>query len=236
MSSLVSCVLERKGYVTTEPQSVAVSSVHTDWALVQWKPSKKKAETVLKYQVHYRELSEDADDFYFVEVANKSPFLIDKLRSSTRYEVFVTSVNKFGVSRGSTRVLFNTTSVEPEVILDQLDQTDITLGYNETLCCEKAGVQNACLPLCDYHLKMKDLFKLSLFCAEPKTARSILRCLAGGRDHRPCCERRGIDSDCHDLCNGMITFTSRDVASKCSKYDGKIFQCMAEGADTLPGK
>lgn len=235
MSSLVSCVLERKGFVTTEPQSVSVSSVHTDWALVQWQPPKKQSETVTKYQVHYRELSEDADDFYFVELTNKSPFLVDKLRPSSRYEVFVTAVNKYGVSRGSVRVLFNTTTAEPEIVVDQLDQTDTSLGYNETLCCEKAGVQNACLPLCDYHLKMKDLFKLSLFCAEPKTARSILRCLAGGRDHRPCCERRGIDSDCFDLCNGMITFSSRDVAAKCSKYDGKIFQCMAEGADTLPG-
>lgn len=132
--------------------------------------------------------------------------------------------------------LSNTTSAEPDPLLDQnLDMPDTSLGYNETMCCEKAGVQPTCLPLCDYHLKMKDLFKLSLFCAEPKTARSILRCLAGGRDHRPCCERRGIDAECFDLCNGMITFTSRDVAAKCSKYDGKIFQCMAEGADTLPG-
>lgn len=235
MSSLISCVLERKGFVTTEPQTVSVSSVHNDWALVQWKPPKKRIETITKYQVHYRELSEDADDFYFVETADKSPFLIDKLRPSARYEVFVTAVNKHGVSRGSSRVLFNTTSPEIDPISEQLDQTDTSLGYNETLCCEKAAVQNTCLPLCNYHLKMRDLFKLSLFCAEPKTARTILRCLAGGRDHRPCCERRGIDSDCFDLCNGMITFTSRDVAAKCSKYDGKIFQCMAEGADTLPG-
>lgn len=234
MSSLVSCVLERKGYVTTEPQAVEVSSVHTEWALIVWSPPKKQAETVVKYQVHYREMTEEADDFYFVETTKKPPFMIDKLRPTTMYEVFVTSVNKFGVSRGSSRVLFNTTSPEVNPNLD-IGQVDTTIGYNETLCCEKAGVHDTCLPLCDYHLKMKDLFKLSLFCAEPKTARSILRCLAGGRDHRPCCERRGIDSDCFDLCNGLITFTSRDVAAKCSKYDGKIFQCMAEGADTLPG-
>ncbi|KAF7493386.1 Ig-like and fibronectin type-III domain-containing protein 2 [Sarcoptes scabiei] len=235
MSSLISCVLERKGFVTTEPISVSVSSVHIDWALVQWSPPLKRSQSILKYQVHYREISEDADDFYFVETTNRSPFLIDKLRPSTRYEVFVTAVNKHGVSRGSTRILFNTTSSEPDPIFDQIDPNELTNSYNETLCCEKAGVQNTCLPLCNYHLKMKDLFKLSLFCAEPKTARSILRCLAGGRDHRPCCERRGIDPECFDLCNGMITFTSRDVAAKCSKYDGKIFQCMAEGADTLPG-
>lgn len=235
MSSLVSCVLEQKGFVTTEPRQVSVPSIHRDWALVQWMHPRKKAETVSKYQIHYREMSEDADDFYFVEMADKSPFLIDKLRPGTRYEVFVTSVNPHGVSRASVRVLFNTTSAEISSTLDQLDQTDNSLGYNETMCCEKAGVQGMCLPLCNYHLKMKDLFKLSLFCAEPKTARSILRCLAGGRDHRPCCERRGIDSDCFDLCNGMITFTSKEVASKCSKHDGKIFQCMAEGADTLPG-
>lgn len=235
MSSLVSCVLEQKGYVTTEPQGVLVSSVHHDWALVQWKPPKKKAETIQKYQIHYREMVEDADDFYFVETAVKAPFLIDKLRPGTRYEVFVTTVNKFGVSRGSVRVLFNTTEPVIDPVLDQIDQTDTSLGYNETHCCEQAGVSPTCLPLCDYHLKMKDLFRLSLACAEPKTARTILRCLAAGRDHRPCCERRGIDADCFDLCNGMITFTSKSVAAKCSKYDGKIFQCMAEGADTLPG-
>lgn len=235
MSSLISCVLERKNFVTTEPQSVEVASIHMDWALVKWAPPKKRIETIKKYQVHYREISEDGDDFYFVETSTGPPFLIDKLRPNTTYEVFVTAVNQHGVSRGSSRILFNTTIAEPDPLSDQLEETNAMIGYNETLCCEKAAVQNTCLPLCNYHLKMKDLFKLSLFCAEPKTARSILRCLAGGRDHRPCCERRGIDSDCFDLCNGMITFTSRDVAAKCSKYDGKIFQCMAEGAKTLPG-
>ena len=234
ISGFSSCLLESKGLLPSEPRSVAIASKHQDWALLKWSAPNKLGETVIKYNIHLREMDPDIDEGYSVEPALRSPFLIDGLKPGLKYEVFLTAVNNFGISRSSSRVIFK--SKEPEPIEDiELEQSDSTAGYNETACCVRAGIPDLCTPLCSYHMKITDGLHLGALCADHRTLRTLVRCLAGGRDHRPCCERRGVDARCLDVCIGTMNESPFVIGAKCSKHSGKILQCMVEGSDTLPG-
>ena len=73
----------------------------------------------------------------------------------------------------------------------------------------------------------------------------IARCAAGGRDHTPCCTRRGVIPSCMSLCRGVIPVTpltlgsssssssaaasSASNAPDCLSYAGNILQCLEEG-------
>jgi hypothetical protein len=229
-----SCLLETKGVLPTEPRSVVVTGLHQDWALVKWLPPIKLSETVIKYHVHIRELDVDSDEDYMVDIATRSPFLVDGLKPGNSYEVYVTAINKHGISRGSSRVMFTTKEPESNEEIE-LEQSDSSTGYNETGCCSRAGIPDICLPLCSYHVKISDGLQLGPLCADQRTIRTMVRCMTGGRDHRPCCERRGVDNECLDICVGAINQSPFVLGAKCSKHSGKILQCMVEGADTLPG-
>ncbi|XP_054159728.1 Ig-like and fibronectin type-III domain-containing protein 2 [Oppia nitens] len=229
-----SCILESKGLLTSEPRNVVIASKHQDWALIKWSPPLKLSETVLKYHVHIRELDPEIDEGYSVEPTLRSPYLIDGLKPGIKYEIYLTAINKFGMSRGSSRIIFKTK--EPESNEDiELQQSDSSVGYNETACCQRAVIPDICLPLCSYHLKINDGLQLGALCADHRTIRTMVRCLAGGRDHRPCCERRGVSNECLDVCIGTINQSPLAIGVKCSKYSGRILQCMVEGADSLPG-
>jgi len=211
-----------------------VSSIHQDWALVKWSQPTKLSETVTKYHIHIRELDSDNDEGYTIDTATRSPFVIDGLKPANNYEIYLTAVNKYGISRGSSRIIFSTTEPEENEEIE-LEQSDCGAGYNETACCTRAEIPDVCLPLCSYHFKLTDGLQLGPLCADDRTIRTMVRCMAGGRDHRPCCQRRGVDNECLDICAGAINQSPFIVGAKCSKYGGKILQCMVEGADTLPG-
>ena len=55
----------------------------------------------------------------------------------------------------------------------------------------------------------------------------IARCAAGGRDHTPCCNRRGVIPACISLCRGVLPSTP--AGSDCLSYAGNILQCFEEG-------
>lgn len=60
---------------------------------------------------------------------------------------------------------------------------------------------------------------------------ALLKCAAGGRDHTPCCSRRGVTSKCLSLCRGLIPQPPID----CLAYGGNIIQCFEEGTEYIPG-
>ena len=169
-----------------------------------------------------------------IDITTRSPFLIDNLKPGNSYEVYLTAFNKYGISRGSSRVMFKTKTPEANEEVE-LQQSDSSAGYNETACCARAGIPDICLPLCSYHMKINDGLHLGPLCADHRTIRTMVRCLAGGGDHRPCCERRGVKNECLHICVGAINQSPFLIGSKCSKISGKILQCMVEGADVLPG-
>ena len=68
----------------------------------------------------------------------KSPFILEHLRGSTSYEVFVEAVNEHGVGEESSKVVFRTATVSPDRLLE--DQHP----YNQSDCCIRAGVKPQC--------------------------------------------------------------------------------------------
>lgn len=85
-----------------------------------------------------------------------------------------------------------------------------------------------CMNLCSYDIKMSDLQSLGHECLSSVGA--IVRCASGGRDHRPCCSRRGVSKKCLANCKGILT-----DPTECISYAGNIIQCFEEGNDVLPG-
>ena len=188
-----------------------VVNVHHDWAIIKWSVPKKLASTVSKYHVHWRQLSRGTGDGpdsviinprYQVKEATKSPFLLDGLDPGGRYEVYIKSVNKFGTSQGSSRVVFST----PPIYEDESTVPDASgstyAGYNETQCCARAGLPSECLPLCSYRVKVIDVIERASGCAS--NLPTLVRCGAGGRNHIPCCRRRGVADGCLNMCAGLV--------------------------------
>lgn len=75
---------------------------------------------------------------------------------------------------------------------------------------------------------MSDLQSLGHECLSSVGA--IVRCASGGRDHRPCCNQRGVSKKCLDNCKGILT-----DPTECVSFAGNIIQCFEEGNDVLPG-
>lgn len=71
------------------------------------------------------------------------------------------------------------------------------------------------------------------------SAAIIAKCAAGGRDHTPCCVRRGVPSTCMSLCRGVLPVAhtsslatgsvNSNATTDCLSYAGNILQCLEEG-------
>lgn len=227
MSSYTNCILDYHGVLSSPPQDFTVASVHHNWAILQWKPPKRLGNSILKYHVHWRESAKNEVTNYNVSVGKTSPFLLDHLKPGARYEVYVAAENKYGVSQGSSRVIFSTPPIEtPEIVEEE------STAYNETACCERAGMKSECLPLCNYKMKVSDVLALAPRCSDNIT--TLVRCGAGGRNHIPCCRRRNVSMGCLNLCAGLVDTPPHILATRCAEDLGSIIQCMEDGADIIP--
>lgn len=75
-------------------------------------------------------------------------------------------------------------------------------------------------------MKMSDLQSLAVLCANQLEI--LVRCGAGGRDHRPCCQRRGVKWECLATCSGILEMTPQATVSNCAADAGKIIQVCIE--------
>lgn len=60
----------------------------------------------------------------------------------------------------------------------------------------------------------------------------LMTCAADGSDHRSCCRRRGVPSDCIRWCAGLKV-TKANLCSLSAAQD--IMSCFDEGKALLPG-
>ena len=79
---------------------------------------------------------------------------------------------------------------------------------------------------------MSDIKRLSTECADDFT--SLTRCAVGGRDHLPCCARRGVPKKCQPLCQAVHQESTGAAFSSCLPYIGQIVTCFEEGTAALP--
>lgn len=228
MDSYTNCLMDGYGVLPSAPRQLRVSNVNEDFAIIHWSAPTTLADTVTGYNVHYRPMSTYENE-YKVAANIHPPYILENLYSNAEYEVYVDAVNVHGISQSSQRVVFRTASVEKEVA--ELDAA--TQNYNETACCVKVGLTPDCLPLCSYDASMSDIRALALTCAHE--FHTLLRCAAGGRDHRQCCGRRGVSENCLDVCNARVPDSLLSMAEECLPFIGNIVQCFEEGTEIIPG-
>lgn len=226
MKEFSSCLLKGYGVLPSQPLKLRVKNINPEFAVVNWEPPMTHGKTVLYYDLHYRLLA-TYDNEYKVKPKVHPPFVLEGLKSDTDYEIYVDAVNVHGIGDPSSRILFRTESKKVE------QQLEDASSYNVTACCEGIGVDDLCMPLCSYDASMTDVKALALRCT--RQFHKLIRCGAGGRDHAPCCARRGVPTNCMSLCSGVISDTLVATAVACVSYMGNIAQCFEEGTGLLPG-
>ncbi|XP_015794562.1 Ig-like and fibronectin type-III domain-containing protein 2 [Tetranychus urticae] len=231
--AFLNCYVERFGVLPSPPMDLVVSSVHHRWALIDWKQPMKRGSTVTRYIVHWRDM--ESVEPLKTETVTNPPYLLDDLRPGVQYEIYVTALNKYGASQDSVRIDFRTQPLPSSALIDA-SMASAKMIYNETACCARANISALCLPLCSYSVKVNEILGLGPLCVDAATASIIVRCTVGGRDHKPCCERRGVSPECHGLCNGLIDGTPFQVGTRCGPEGPNILLCVKEGAETLPGQ
>ncbi|GAB6027715.1 hypothetical protein CHUAL_001951 [Chamberlinius hualienensis] len=231
MPIFANCLMEGYGVLTSAPKDLRIQHVSTTYAILQWQPPEKLAETVLSYNVHYRSLSDEEGEGLYTAIPNtKSPYLLNGLKAGNDYEVYVRAVNEYGVSQASPRALFKTEKVE--IGVSSQGEAD-PATYNMTECCAKSGVNEKCLPMCNLRAKLSEVKELVPNCLDEM--HKMLRCGAGGRNHVPCCQERQVRKPCLELCAGVITQTVSSVAAICVPDLISIVECLEQGTDILPG-
>jgi hypothetical protein len=103
---------------------------------------------------------------------------------------------------------------------------------NTKACCTASGVKDECLPMCQYNASISESRRLGPLCKEDFPM--ITKCAAAGRDHLPCCLRRGVPVECQALCQGTQMHSQNSVFGDCFAYIGNIMTCLEDGWINLP--
>ncbi|KAG8287269.1 hypothetical protein J6590_042606 [Homalodisca vitripennis] len=225
MSTYSNCLMQGYGVLPSQPTKLRVSNIETSYAILHWEKPRTLGETVSHYELHHRLLQ---DQEYTITDKVFSPYILENLTSDSLYEVYVSAVNIHGVGEPSQRVVFSSQSKLREAKVEEAVNE-----YNVTACCVEAGLSDMCMPICSFDASMTKLKALGSVCASEFS--KLLRCGAGGRNHRGCCSRRGVPPSCLPLCSGVIIESVIVTVSTCVPYIGNIVQCFEEGTGLLPG-
>ena len=93
-------------------------------------------------------------------------------------------------------------------------------------CCNNSNISPACNVLCTYDARMSHMRALASVCKSEMS--KLLKCAVGGRNHSPCCEKRGVPPSCMNLCSGVIK-SEAGTPAVCMPYIGNIVMCLEEG-------
>ncbi|BFF96530.1 Ig-like and fibronectin type-III domain-containing protein 2 [Drosophila madeirensis] len=260
MSEYSSCLFQGYGVLADSPSKLRTVAKTDNFVILDWNKPKRLADTVSTYHVKFRRLG--VGDEYLTVEKRQPPLILEGLESDIYYEFYVVSINAYGKSEPSPRLITRTQSSEAAPAL--------TSRYNMTTCCQASGLLPQCAPLCSYNIRLSDIERLGPACRAQIPI--LARCAAGGRDHSPCCSRRGVINACMPLCRGVMPLavttksatataaknsasagaaTSSTSASSssvagastmgaggvpdCLSYAGNILQCFEEGTQNIPG-
>ncbi|XP_018795157.1 PREDICTED: Ig-like and fibronectin type-III domain-containing protein 2 isoform X1 [Bactrocera latifrons] len=242
MSEYSSCLFQGYGVLADPPSMIRTVAKADNFIILDWDKPKRLADTISTYHVKFRRLGEGDD--YLTVVKKNPPLILEGLEPEVYYEFYVVSVNQYGKSEASPRLI---TRTQPAEAADEPEPV-----YNMTKCCQASGLLPQCAPLCSYNIKLSDIEKLGPACRAQMSV--IVRCAAGGRDHTPCCQRRGVPTACMTICRGVMPHYANGVGSNagalsgssysgsngttssdCLSYAGNILQCIEEGTESIPG-
>lgn len=111
-----------------------------------------------------------------------------------------------------------------------------TYIHDFTDCCQSLNVSEKCLGFCAVHNIMDGTTGIEPDLCENDFPR-IVRCMADGRNHLPCCEQKKIPDLCQDMCVGEYTPFTNFVRSRvsCVAYTVPALKCILEGVQNIPG-
>ena len=96
-------------------------------------------------------------------------------------------------------------------------------------CCQKQSVIPECQKVCGFDIDIDAALQIPECYAEID---KLMACAADGSDHRQCCRRKGVPSDCIRWCAGLkVNRPSLCAVSSAADIVG----CFQEGKALLPG-
>lgn len=96
-------------------------------------------------------------------------------------------------------------------------------------CCRALSVHPECQKVCSFDVDIDQALGIAECFPDLD---KLMTCAADGSDHRTCCRRRGVPSDCIRWCAGLKV-TKPNLCSLSSAHD--IVACFQEGKALLPG-
>jgi len=107
--------------------------------------------------------------------------------------------------------------------------------HDFTECCERGNVSSQCMGFCNVHNILDGTTDVDPEACE-KDFPSIVKCMADGRNHVPCCVEKQIPDLCQDMCRGEYTpFTDRlKTRVSCVQHTLSGLQCILKGVQLIP--
>lgn len=188
------------------------------------------------YVLLIKNVNPDDTDVYVCEV-NSDPMLrsFHPLRVKTKNGNNSTTSNKTS-DNSSTDTSKDLTPVTEE---DGVSVSDMmpSVTHDFTECCDSLNVSLKCKGFCSVHNIIDGSTGVEPEACE-KDFPSIVKCMADGRNHVPCCERKKIPDICQDMCQGEYTPFTDYLKSRvsCVAHTLPGLQCILEGIQTIPSE
>ncbi|XP_060521519.1 Ig-like and fibronectin type-III domain-containing protein 2 isoform X2 [Cylas formicarius] len=108
-------------------------------------------------------------------------------------------------------------------------------NHNYTDCCVLQNVSSGCLGFCNIQSILEGITGQDPEHCE-KDFPSIVKCMADGRNHVPCCIHERVPDICQDVCRGEYTAITENIKThfSCSAYTEQTLACIVEGIQLLP--
>ncbi|XP_066906093.1 Ig-like and fibronectin type-III domain-containing protein 1 [Halyomorpha halys] len=115
--------------------------------------------------------------------------------------------------------------------------TDRAGNHNYTECCIALNVSQSCLGFCNIHSILEGTTGQDPEHCETDF-QSIVRCMADGRNHVPCCMEEKVPDICQDVCRGEYTVITDNIKThfSCAAYTEQTLACIVEGIELLPSQ
>ncbi|XP_052873386.1 Ig-like and fibronectin type-III domain-containing protein 1 [Anopheles cruzii] len=109
--------------------------------------------------------------------------------------------------------------------------------HDFTDCCHANNVSAACIGFCVLHNILDGSAGVEPELCE-KDFPGIVRCMADGRNHVPCCVEKGIPDLCQDMCRGEYTPFTDLLKSRvsCVQHTLPGLQCILDNVQRLPSE
>lgn len=136
-----------------------------------------------------------------------------------------------------TKTTNDPTELLPPLIDSEYQNYGPSITHDFTECCESFNVSSKCMGFCTVHNILDGTTGI-----EPEACEndfpSIIKCMADGRNHMPCCERKKIPDICQDMCRGEYTPFTDLLKSRISCAANTIpgLECILEGIQKIPSQ